>query len=221
MKKLEIFPVIKEGVGLALVNYLSIVAAVALYVLTIWIPYLNVGTTIAMNSIPAEMAKGNIINPLFIFESRFRRRMGEFFIMEAIMFVAIMIGFLFMIIPAYVLAFAWSLATILFVDKERGALEALRESNELTYGNKWRIFAIEIILSIALCIAVSIIGAVFGAIGIDWLGMLLNIVIIVFFVPCLLGAQAVIYKKLTEPEAPEAPAAPAEAPKAPKAAKKD
>ena len=37
MKKLEIFPVIKEGVGLALVNYLSIVAAVALYVLTIWL----------------------------------------------------------------------------------------------------------------------------------------------------------------------------------------
>ena len=220
MKKLEIFPVIKEGVGLALVNYLSIVAAVALYVLTIWIPYLNVGTTIAMNSIPAEMAKGSVINPLFIFESRFRRRMGEFFIMEAIMIMAILIGFAFGFIPGIVLSYAWCLASILFVDKERGALESLRESNELTYGNKWRIFGIEIILSIALCIVVSIISAVFGAIGIDWLGMLLNLIVIVFFIPCLLGATAVIYNKLTnrdEEAAPAEPAKPAKAPKAPKA----
>lgn len=204
MKKLEVFPVIKEGVGLAMVNYLSIVAAAALYVLTIWIPYLNVGTTIAMNSLPAEMAKGSIINPLFIFESRFRRRMGEFFIMEAIMLMAITIGMFFGFFPGIVLAYSWSLATILFVDKERGALESLRESNELTYGNKWRIFGIEILLSIILCVAVSIVSFVFGLIDLSWLAMLLNLIIVLFAIPCLLGVTAVIYSKLTAPEAEEA-----------------
>ncbi len=73
MKKLEVIPTIKEGIALALVNYLSIVCAVVLYVLTIWIPYLNVGTTIAMASLPAEMAKGNVINPLFIFKGTYLR----------------------------------------------------------------------------------------------------------------------------------------------------
>ena len=63
-KKLEVIPTIKEGVTLALMNYVSIVCAVILYVVTIWIPYLNVGTTIAMCSIPAELAKGKVISSL-------------------------------------------------------------------------------------------------------------------------------------------------------------
>ena len=71
-KKLNIIATIKDGVAIALVNYLSLVAAAALYVLTIWIPYLNVGTTIAMSSLPAEMAKGNVVNPLFIFKGEYR-----------------------------------------------------------------------------------------------------------------------------------------------------
>ena len=77
-KKLEIIPTIKEGVSIALVNYLSILCAVVLYVLTIWIPYLNVGTTIAMASLPAEMAKGNVINPLFIFDGKFISNISKF-----------------------------------------------------------------------------------------------------------------------------------------------
>ena len=50
-KKLNIMATIKDGLAIALVNYLSLVVAAALYVITIWIPYLNVGTTIAMASL--------------------------------------------------------------------------------------------------------------------------------------------------------------------------
>lgn len=210
MKKLEIIPTIKEGIALALVNYLSIVAAVALYVLTIWIPYLNVGTTIAMASLPAEMAKGNVINPLFIFKGEYRRNMGEFFILMALMFGAISVGYMFMFIPGIVIAYAWYIAVILFVDKDMNALEALRESNKLTYGNKARIFGIEMLLAIALCIAIAIIAGIFGIGHIGWLqgiGTFINIVLVIFFVPAMLGAQAVIYKSLTAPQdASEAPA---------------
>ncbi len=210
MKKLEIIPTIKEGIALALVNYLSIVCAVALYVLTIWIPYLNVGTTIAMASLPAEMAKGNVINPLFIFKGEYRRNMGEFFILMALMYGAISVGFMFGIIPGIVIGYAWYIAIILFVDKDMNALEALRESNKLTYGNKARIFGIEMLLAIALCIVIAIISAIFGIGHIGWLqgiGTFINIVLVIFFVPAMLGAQAVIYKSLTAPQdAPETPA---------------
>jgi hypothetical protein len=216
-KKLEILPTIKEGVSIALVNYLSIVCTVVLYVLTIWIPYLNVGTTIAMASLPAEMSKGNIINPLFIFDGKFRRNMGEFFILMSLMIGAISVGFMFGFIPGIVIAYAWYIAVILFVDKDRNALEALRESNQLTYGNKARIFWIETVLAICLTVVIAIIGFVFGIGEVGWLiglGAFLNVLVAIFFVPAMLGVQAVIYKTLTTPEE-EAPVAAAPAAETP------
>ncbi|MBR5677062.1 MAG: hypothetical protein IKX20_02880 [Paludibacteraceae bacterium] len=231
-KKLNVIATIKDGVAIALVNYLSLVAAAALYVITLWIPYLNVGTTIAMCSLPAEMAKGNIVNPLFIFKGEYRRNMGEFFILMSLMYGAIGVGFMFMGIPGFVLSVAWSFAAVLFVDKGLNALEALRESNRLTYGNKWRIFGAEFLVALALCIAVGIVSALFGIGNHAWLetiGAIINLILIVFAVPAIYGVEASIYKQLTSgkflaapaaeapvAEAPKAKPAP-EAPKAPKA----
>lgn len=209
MKKLNIIATIKDGVAIALVNYLSLVAAVLLYVLTIWIPYLNVGTTIAMCSLPAEMAKGNILNPLFIFKEEYRRNMGEFFILMSLMMGAISVGFAFMFIPGIVISIAFGFAAVLFVDKNLPALESLRESNRLTYGHKWRIFGAEFLLAIALCIVVSIIAALFGIGHIGWLttiGSIINLILIIFFVPAIYGVEASIYRQLTTGEflAPDA-----------------
>ena len=238
-KKLNIMATIKDGIAIALVNYLSLVAAAALYVLTIWIPYLNVGTTIAMSSLPAEMAQGNIMNPLFIFKGEYRKNMGEFFILYSLMLGAIGAGFLFMVIPGIVLSIAWSFAVVLFVDKGMNALEALRASNNMTYGNKFRIFGAEFVLAFLLGIAVAIVDAIFGIGHVSWLetiGTIINLIIIIFAIPAIYGVDASIYKQLTTgnilgedapaaPTAPAAPAAPAaeapkaEAPKAPKAPK--
>ena len=88
-KKLNIIATIKDGIAIGLVNFLSLILVTVLYLLTIWIPYLNVGTTIAMSSLPAEMAKGKAINPLFIFEAKYRKNMGEFFLLMALMSGAI------------------------------------------------------------------------------------------------------------------------------------
>ena len=202
-KKLEVVPTIKEGVTLALINYVSIVWAVILYVLTIWIPYLNVGTTIAMASLPAEMAKGNVLNPTFIFDGKYRRNMGEFFILMALMTGAIWVGFLFGIIPGIVISYAWYIAVILFVDKDMNALEALRESNKLTYGNKMRIFCIGLVLGVAIGLACGIVSGIFSIGHIGWLqgiGTFLTLLLVIFFVPATLGVDAVIYKRLTSPE---------------------
>ena len=199
-KKLNIIATIKDGVAMALVNYFSLVVAAALYLVTIWIPYLNVGTTIAMASLPAEIAKGKLIDPLFIFDSKYRKNMGEFFILMALMSGAISVGFLFMGIPGLVISVAWSFASVLFVDKDMSALDALRESNRLTYGNKWRIFGAEFLLCILLGIAMAIIGAIFSIGDVEWLigiGTLINVVLVLFAVPAICGVEASIYKQLT------------------------
>ena len=200
MKKLNIIATIKDGLGLALVNYLSLVLVALLYLVTIWIPYLNVGTTIAMASLPAQMAKGNVMNPLFIFDGKYRKNMGEFFILSALMFGAVMVGFFFGIIPGIVISVAWSFAAVLFVDKEMNAMDALHESNRLTYGNKWRIFGAELLVVLCLEVAVALIQAIFGIGEISWLeaiGNFLVVVLVVFAVPAIMGVEASIYKQLT------------------------
>ena len=203
MKKIDIMATIKDGIAIALVNFLSLILTTVLYILTIWIPYLNVGTTIAMCSLPAEMAKGNVLNPLFIFNAKYRKNMGEFFILMALMYGAIMGGIFFGIIPGIVISIAWSFATVLFVDKEMSALDALRESNRLTYGNKWRIFGAEFLVVLCLEIVAGIISAIFGIGDVSWLetiGTLINVVIMIFAVPAVYGVEASIYKQLTSGE---------------------
>lgn len=220
-KKIEIMATLKDGIAIAGLNFLSLILVTLLYVITIWIPYLNVGTTIAMSSLPAELAKGNMINPLFIFESKYRRNMGEFFILMALMTGAISVGFMFMGIPGLVISIAWNYAVVLFVDKDMSALDSLRESNRITYGNKWRIFGAEFLIAFALGIVVAIINALFGIGNIGWLeaiGTIINVILIIFIVPAVFGVDASIYRQLTE--APKAEEPKVEAPKAeePKAA---
>lgn len=223
MKKLNIIATIKDGIGLGLLNFLSLVLTAILYFVTIWIPYLNVGTTIAMCSLPAEIAKGSVINPLFIFDGKYRKNMGEFFILMALMGGAIFVGFFFGIIPGLVLSIAWSFAAVLFVDKNLSALEALRESNNMTYGNKWRIFGAEFLVVLAMEIVMAIVSAIFGIGDVGFLeaiGAIVNVAIALCIVPVIYGVEASIYKQLSSGEildaAPAAPA-PAPAPEAPKA----
>lgn len=202
-KKINIMATIKDGIAIAGLNFLSLILVTLLYVITIWIPYLNVGTTIAMASLPAELAKGNMINPLFIFESKYRRNMGEFFILMALMTGAISVGFMFMGIPGIVISIAWNYAVVLFVDKDMSALDSLRESNRITYGNKWRIFGAEFLICFALCIVVAIIAALFGIGNISWLeaiGTIINAILIIFIVPAIYGVDASIYRQLTSGE---------------------
>lgn len=223
-KKLNIIATIKDGIAIALVNFLSLILTTLLWLVTVWIPYLNVGTTIAMESLPAELAKGKVINPLFIFESKYRKNMGEFFILMALMTGAISVGLGFGFIPGIVIAIAWDFAIVLFVDKDMSALDALRESNRLTYGHKARIFGISTLVIICLCIVCSIILGIFGIGEIGWLeaiGGILVAVLVIFAIPALLGIDASIYRQLTTGEFLDAPAkeeaaAPA-APEAPKA----
>lgn len=62
-RKITVAGVISEGIGLGIKNAISMLGATILWLLTIWIPYLNVGTTIAMTTIPIELSKGRVISP--------------------------------------------------------------------------------------------------------------------------------------------------------------
>ena len=214
MKKLPIFATLKEGIELGMVNCLSVIAATILYILTIWVPYINVGTTLAMAALPVEMAKGNVISPLSIFDSKYRKNMGEFFILVALMTGAIWVGFIFGFIPGIVISIAWNFAFMLFVDKDLNSLECLRESNKMTYGNKWNIFWITILLVLIYCVVLGALCSLFALENstLEIVAVILIVIISLLLVPAAYGVDAVMYKALLDEPKAATPAA--EEPKA-------
>ncbi|MCG4956686.1 hypothetical protein [Alistipes finegoldii] len=52
MKKLDFAETLKDSIAIGVKNAPSVVVAVALWLVTIWIPYINIGTTIAISLLP-------------------------------------------------------------------------------------------------------------------------------------------------------------------------
>lgn len=205
-RKLEVIPSISEAITLGLKNAASLVLAVLLYVITVWIPYLNVGTTIAMNTIPGKLAKGEVINPFFIFDSIYRRKMGSFFLLEGFLLMMYVPAFLMGVIPGIVLSFMYSLALFIMLDKDVTPVEALDLSNKATYGFKWKILGISILFGVVFGIIYAIIMAIVGALDVTIITLIFGIALLVLYLSCAFSLNAIIYRNLFL-NAQEAPAA--------------
>ena len=180
-RKITVAGVISEGIGLGIKNAISMLGATILWLLTIWIPYLNVGTTIA------------------IFDGKYRKFMGEYFTLIGLMYLAIIPALFFMIVPGIIISIGWSLAIYILLDKGVAPGEAMIQSNKATYGYKWTIFGVSLLLGVAFYILLWIIFAIADG---GFAMFLLFLVSIVYTVAAL-GCSAVIYRDLTAEPKPE------------------
>lgn len=144
-------------------NILSVIGAVFLWLLTCWIPYINVGTTIALALLPLKMSEGEVISPLYIFESKYRKWMGEYLLTVVMMVITFSLAAL-TVIPAIVLMYSWSQTLFYLVGCRMNPTQAIHASNEATYGSKWIMFFVRLVFSL-------IYGVVMGLIAL--LGVLL------------------------------------------------
>lgn len=209
MANLSVKAIISDGFAIGVKNAASLIGATVLWILTIWIPYINVGTTIAMCSIPVALSKGKVLSPTFIFDSKYRKQMGDYFILQGLSAMAIFTAFLFLVIPAYVLAYSWSQAIYLLLDKEITPTDALTTSNKLTYGHKWTLFGVDLLIGIIVCLAFLIFGGIALAIN-NTFGIIVMVIVFVLVLPFSMGCHGIIYKQLTEEPAAEPAAEPAE-----------
>ncbi len=192
---LEIISTISEGMTIGLKNVASLAVAVILYFLTIWIPYINVGTTIAMMTIPGRLAKGEIISPLFIFDDKYRKDFSAFFLLMAFIYLVTLVGLFFMIIPAFIISISLMLSTYILVDFDKSPTDAMKLSNQATYGHKWEIFGIQILLSFIISMLGVIIGFIAGKLG-NVTGAILLMLFVVCMMPFNMGVNSVIYRTL-------------------------
>lgn len=186
-KKLEFGQLLSNTFTIGLKNLPSLIGCVVLWAVTLWIPYINVGTTIAIATIPAALSKGKVISPLEIFDKKYFRYMGEFFLVTGLRSLILVPAAMFLIVPAIVLGIAYSLSTLLVVDKGKGAADALKLSNKLTYGNKLTIFLAQLVLGIGIVVILFILSKI-------WSVLALIGAILVY--PILLGFKANIYGQL-------------------------
>ncbi|MBS3742461.1 MAG: hypothetical protein KGY74_10105, partial [Candidatus Cloacimonetes bacterium] len=183
-------------------NVLNLFGAIFLWIITIWIPYINIGTTIGIVSLIVHMSKGETISPTLIFDAKYRKNFGEFFLLCGFNFIGVYIASLLLIIPGLVLRVAWGQSLYLFLDKNFAPLKALRKSNEITYGKKWTIFLGKIILMIILGIIFAILVWIFSEIW-SFLGGLFTIIGIILIIAIAMGVNAYIYKVLSQKVEPE------------------
>lgn len=150
-------------------DLVPVAVAAALWVLTLWVPFINIGTTIAMFTLPVWMVAGRKISPVDIFQQDLRSRMfallrlhglviASSFILLFVMastfaglsviksfswpWLKVLIVFACAAVPFFMLTTAWAMAPFLMIDKDLDPSDALRKSFELTTDRRLGVFAV-------------------------------------------------------------------------------
>lgn len=199
-KKLDVVATLKEGFTLGLKNLVPLILLVILYCLTLWIPYLNVGTTIGMYKAVISMSKGEKIDPLSIFDKSNFAHLGSFFLLMGFLTIGIIVAGAFMFIPALIIGIAWDFALYFMIDKKVSPLKSLSLSYDATLGEKWRIFAVVVLLSIILSVATAIFGAIASIDGafFAFIGGLLVVAAVIVGAAYAVAVEALMYKHFSE-----------------------
>ncbi len=198
VKKLDFGETLKDSVAIGVKNAPSVIAAVVLFLITIWIPYINIGTFIAITLLPTQLAKGEVINPLGIFDSKYRRYMGEFLITMGLMVIPIYIAMIFMIVPGIVLSIAWSLAYYFLIEKGKNPMQAIKASNDATYGSKWTMFFVILVFGVLASIVMLVFSAICGMINVGFITFVVMFVLIVLFMSIGMSINASFWKQMKD-----------------------
>lgn len=188
MEKLNIIDTLKEGVICAFGNFVSLLIAVVLYMLTMWIPYLNVGTTVGLVKFVIGMSRGEAMDPLMLFKKENFDNLGNLFLFLGLEVMGIAAASFFMLIPAFVLGIAWSFALYFLVDRNMRPIEALEFSYKATNGEKWRIFAVVLLLVIAIAVVCGLLGSI------PKVGPFLSLVASIFCAVVCVAVESVMFK---------------------------
>ena len=157
-EKLDIMQTIKDGVQYGLKNFFPLLLMVILYVVTVWIPYLNVGTTIGLYKAIIQIGRGETIDPTSIFSGENFKNLSGFFLLLGLLYIGIVVATIFLFIPGIVMGIAWGFALYFYLDKKVSPLKSLQLSYDSTFGNKWRIFFTEFLCAFLVGLVCGLLG---------------------------------------------------------------
>lgn len=194
---------LSESFSIGFGNFGTCGLAILLWVLTCWIPYLNLGTFYGITAMLNAWAKGEPFKATDIFDSKYRRMLPELLLTSTFKASLILFGIL-LIIPAFVFILSTSLSTLIVIDRGYSPVEAVKESNRITYGSKWTMFGVQIILNMILSAVMGVFGAIFGALSFlnpvacAFIALLEFLIIIFGIIPIYYGMTTSIWRQLSQ-----------------------
>ena len=193
---------LSESFSIGFGNFGTCGLAILLWILTCWIPYLNLGTFYGITAMLNAWAKGEPFKATDIFDSKYRRMLPELLMTSTFSGILIFIGIL-MIIPAFVFILSTSLSTLIVIDRGYSPVEAIKESNRITYGSKWTMFGVQIILNMILSAVMGVFGgitiiAALSPVACAFIGLLEFLIIIFGIMPIYYGMTTSIWRQLSQ-----------------------
>ncbi len=186
-EKLDIMQTIREGILYGLKNFFPLLLMVILYAVTVWIPYLNIGTTIGLYKAVIGIGRGEAIDPTAIFAKDNFKNLSGFFLLLGLLYMGITVACFFMLIPGLVMSIAWGFAVYFFLDKKVSPLKSLQLSYDSTFGNKWRIFLVGLLCGLLISVICGILTTI------PKVGMVLCGVAAILFCAIMVAVEGVMY----------------------------
>lgn len=186
--KLNFQKTLTDGVNLGIKNIANLLLMAFLFLITFWIPYLNVGTTIGFYKNIIALSKGEDVVPMSIFSRDNYKNLGDFFLLLGLQTAGIGAAAAFLLFPAIVVSLAWQFAMYFFLDKGTSPLKSLSLSYDATLGEKWTLFFVYLACSILTGLIVGLLAAI------PKVGGILAFLALIAFVAIIIGIEATLYK---------------------------
>jgi hypothetical protein len=128
--------------------------------------------------------------------------LGQLILVGIVVGVAVLIGFILIIIPGLILLTIWSVSAPVVVLERPGVMRALGRSRELVRGNGWRVFGVVLVFFLLIVIGLPL-EALAEALG-TGAGILVRVLVGVLTAPLSALAAAVLYFELRGPRSASA-----------------
>jgi hypothetical protein len=123
--------------------------------------------------------------------------MGQLILVGIASAVGIALGFVLFVIPGLVLITLWSVAAAVVVIERPPGLQALGRSRELVRGNGLRVFAVILLLDIAVAVVATALELLANSAG-TGVGIVVRVIVGVLAAPLSALAAAVLYFQLRD-----------------------
>ena len=105
---------------------------------------------------------------------------------------------LFLVVPGIVLSLSWTLSFYFLLDKGKNPIEAIKASNDATYGSKWTMFFVILVFSIIMGIVYGIFLFVCEAIDVAFITFVVMFILLVLAASIAMAIDASFWKQLKD-----------------------
>lgn len=190
--KLNFQKTLSDGASLGIKNIGNLLLMAFLFMITFWIPYLNVGTTIGFYKNIIALSKGEEVVPTSIFSRSNFKNLGDFFLLFGLQTAGVAAAAAFLLFPAMVVSLAWQFAMYFFLDKGTSPLKSLSLSYNATLGEKWTLFFIYLACAVVIGLVIGLLAAI------PKVGGILAFLALIACVAVVIGVEATLYKYFCE-----------------------